>query len=559
MGAIHTNNAAATLASSLTNVATSLTLASGTGALFPSFTTTGSSLGALSDYFNLTLTQTGTETSWEVVKVTARTGDVLTISRGREGTTAVAWASGSKAELRLTSQILSETYIQTPTNSIYFGVLDGATNVDDPGMYMEWSAFASNSSSTQTYYHIQLSTTRTFSTILYSSEYASTSLNYVTLPNRTVTGVLASTNYFWRARFRDSRGYLSAWSAPSSFTTAAVFSQYVLAPAATPATVGTSFLGGWYVGMVWHRQTLSQTYMAVGTGYKTFTIVTNQAVTPLFYIGQTVDVRDYSGNLTLICDGNKMSGTIVSCSGYSVTVNVATSTGSGSYGQWAFMVQARIILAPKASGDFTTQAFPLVTGVSAANMPNNTTWSTGGEDYSGQISNGYIACNALRAATTSATHPAVHKVATLTIGGYTDWYMPAIDELTLITRKFKPTAGASDINGATNRTQLKYYGTYGGYSRRGYHGHNTASIPNFPGNCSYGDTTWSQTTAGASFVTGGSECLENVYYAVYRQAATGGDGTTYYYAQAVSGTEGEAAHYTANAAVRWRAVRRSII
>lgn len=93
------NNAASTLASGITDVATSLTVVTGAGALFPA--PTGG------DYFMLTLTQATSETTWEVVKVTARTTDTLTVVRAQEGTAAVAWGSGSKAELRVTATTLS--------------------------------------------------------------------------------------------------------------------------------------------------------------------------------------------------------------------------------------------------------------------------------------------------------------------------------------------------------------------------------------------------------------------------------------------------------------------
>ncbi len=89
------NNASSTLASGITAVATSATLATGQGAMFP--TPTGG------DWFLLTLTQpTGPESSWEIVKVTARTADTLTIVRAQEGTTAVAWDT-AKVEHRLTA------------------------------------------------------------------------------------------------------------------------------------------------------------------------------------------------------------------------------------------------------------------------------------------------------------------------------------------------------------------------------------------------------------------------------------------------------------------------
>lgn len=88
-----TNNATTTLASGITNVATSLTVASGAGALFP--TLSGS------DVFYATLANaTGTV---EIVKVTARSTDTFTIVRGQDGTTAVAWNAGDKVELRPTA------------------------------------------------------------------------------------------------------------------------------------------------------------------------------------------------------------------------------------------------------------------------------------------------------------------------------------------------------------------------------------------------------------------------------------------------------------------------
>lgn len=107
MAQLFINNAASTLASGITDIATSLTVAN--GALFPA--PTGG------DYFMLTLTQATSETSWEVVKVTARAADVLTVVRAQEGTTAAAWGSGSKAELRVTAESLNGLAVATQTHA----------------------------------------------------------------------------------------------------------------------------------------------------------------------------------------------------------------------------------------------------------------------------------------------------------------------------------------------------------------------------------------------------------------------------------------------------------
>lgn len=99
MAILFTNNASTTLASSITNVATSLTVASGQGALFPNPTSP--------DYFLCTL-QGVSGTPIEIVQVTARSTDTFTIVRAQEGTTASAFNGGDKVELRLTAGVMQQ-------------------------------------------------------------------------------------------------------------------------------------------------------------------------------------------------------------------------------------------------------------------------------------------------------------------------------------------------------------------------------------------------------------------------------------------------------------------
>lgn len=94
-----TNNAVSTLAAAILVGDTSLTLATGDGARFPAL--------AGGDYFLLTLEAGPLVTdAREIVRVTARAGDVLTVTRAQEGTTAQGWASGTVAELRMTAGTL---------------------------------------------------------------------------------------------------------------------------------------------------------------------------------------------------------------------------------------------------------------------------------------------------------------------------------------------------------------------------------------------------------------------------------------------------------------------
>lgn len=93
MGIKVANNAFGTLAAGINSSATSITLTTGQGARFPS-------LGA-GDYFYATLIDTSN--NLEIVKVTARSTDVLTVVRAQESTTARAYVAGDRIEIRLTA------------------------------------------------------------------------------------------------------------------------------------------------------------------------------------------------------------------------------------------------------------------------------------------------------------------------------------------------------------------------------------------------------------------------------------------------------------------------
>ena len=109
------NNCNTTLSSSLTNVATSMSVTSATG--FPA--PTGS------QYFYCTLADAATQTTIEIVKVTAVSGTTFTIVRGQDGTTGTIFASGAVVSLRLVRANLNDfpkldevnTFSQTQTFS----------------------------------------------------------------------------------------------------------------------------------------------------------------------------------------------------------------------------------------------------------------------------------------------------------------------------------------------------------------------------------------------------------------------------------------------------------
>jgi hypothetical protein len=98
MTQLFANNATTTLASAIASTATSITVASGTGALFPNPSSPDYFLATLA-----TLNASGVETVREIVKCTARSSDTLTVVRAQEGTAASAFNAGDKVELRMTA------------------------------------------------------------------------------------------------------------------------------------------------------------------------------------------------------------------------------------------------------------------------------------------------------------------------------------------------------------------------------------------------------------------------------------------------------------------------
>jgi microcystin-dependent protein len=98
MAVLVKNNAYSTLASGITAIATTITVAAGTGLRFPA--------AGGADYFYATLIDTSN--NLEIVKVTARSTDTLTVVRAQDGTTARAYSSGSRIELRITAALIQD-------------------------------------------------------------------------------------------------------------------------------------------------------------------------------------------------------------------------------------------------------------------------------------------------------------------------------------------------------------------------------------------------------------------------------------------------------------------
>lgn len=405
---------------------------------------------------------------------------------------------------------------------------DGATGIYQAAPWLTGSDYRSIYGSPQLALQVQVNTVNDFTTPAHDSgTVLGASASY-----HVPTGVVAaSTTYYWRIRHQSVDGDWSAWSASASFTTAASIGHYTDTPAATPAAFGDAFEGGFYAGMVWAQIGQSTSSLALATGAITFA-VPDQFVAPFVYPGQQVEVRSRAN------PANNFQGTVTSALGTSLTINVTSISGTGTFADWSVMARHRIIVAPKASGENA--------GIALKNA------ATALPTACQNLNDGWRSTNAMRDADTSTVYPAAHWARGLSINGRADWYIPARDELELLWRNLKPvTNNNSTSRAAASSYSYKVEGAYDDKATTNGLNNNSA-----PSGAAYTTTVPAQ-TAVAAFQAGGVEAME--FGTAYYWSSTDYDAPYAWGQNWHSSFPGYQLNNNETSAYRVRAVRRSVI
>jgi len=161
------NNAISALASAITSGATSLTVISGDGSKFPS------------SNFNITIDD-------EILNCSSRSGDVLTVSRAQEDTTASAHAVGAIVSLNLTAKQITD--LQTALNALETSLNDLQTSIASLYVPLSNTALRVQNPTDTTCFAGKINGAPTATTVVYNNDTKEGSL----------VGIQSGSNYWGR-------------------------------------------------------------------------------------------------------------------------------------------------------------------------------------------------------------------------------------------------------------------------------------------------------------------------------------------------------------------------
>ena len=288
-------------------------------------------------------------------------------------------------------------------------------------------------------------------------------------------------------------------------------------PSAPPNAFGDPLEGGYYAGAIWDTVCTASSTHSVATGVITLTIPGNAYP---FYFGQQLKIAPGPTNVSQ----HFMYGTVVTRSDTSLTVEITSVVGSGSYSAWVIAARYKVIVAPKSGGENAGVQYKNANSAAPAACFT--------------LTNGPAATAAMIAADDSTVYPLAHWAKAINelndgegLSGYTDWYIPARDELELIWRNLKPvtnnnytTADRYDAAAYTKDANLDDVAATHGANRNSDPAGDayTASVPGQTGVASFRSGGEEALTFGSAYYWSSSEAsATNAWSQVYATSHPG--------------------------------------
>ena len=311
------------------------------------------------------------------------------------------------------------------------------------------------------------------------------------------------------------------------------------APAAPPA-IGEPLDGGFYAGNIIDTVTTATGSNALAVGAVTLTIP--PADLSKFYLGQKVrlaaDPAQGGANVGLA------EGTVIAGSGSELSIDLATIRyGAGqTFSAWVIAAAWKVIVAPKAQGEVGSVQYK--------------TASTADPVVCRTLTNGPASTAAMEALNVgTVVYPMARWVTDINngggIGGLTDWYIPARDELELLWRAFKPVTNNNFVG--DRPISAFTYNSDANVSTLGANGTNDNSEPT---GAAYTEAAPAQ-TGNTLFRTGGAEAF--TFGSSYYWSSSEFSATNAWFQYYVTSSPGAQVNFSKNGSYRARAVRRSIL
>ena len=187
-----------------------------------------------------------------------------------------------------------------------------------------------------------------------------------------------------------------------------------------------------------------------------------------------------------------MSGIVLALAGATYGIPLPAIGGAFGGGYYA----GQISTAGNSVADYVLVVGPIASAQSSAQWKTtNTTTAGTSSDIDGPTNS---------ASMNNASHPAAQFCEGLTIGGFTDWYMPAKNELEVCYYNLKPTTGSNNTSSGINPN----------------------AVPARASNYTTGNPA--RTTAAAFIMTSGAEAFGNVTYWCSTQHSSSSGKTQYF-------------------------------